>query len=370
MSDPVFLSHPIFQDSGFGAHHPLSIPRQSLVIGLAEALGWLRPAELEPCPLPDVATLARLHDAGYLEALEAAAAAGVASIQARERYNLGTMECPIFPGLWDRARATVGGSIRAAELAWSGRTAFHPAGGTHHGKRSRASGFCYFNDPAFAVLSFLDLGAGRVAYVDLDAHHGDGVEDLFAADGRVLTISIHEEGRWPGTGALDDRRDGRARNMPVPADISDAEYGFLVREAVLPAIARFEPAALVVTCGVDTLAGDPLSRMRLANVTVWDAVDALVGCGRPAVVLGGGGYNPWTLARAWAGVWGRLGGHGTARALPAAAQSLLAPLSVDLIDREDIDPRWLARLDDVRPGGSVRTAIVDLARATRCASSG
>ncbi|HRD74327.1 MAG TPA: acetoin utilization protein AcuC [Hyphomicrobiaceae bacterium] len=368
MPCPAFLSHPIFLASGFGRHHPLSIPRQSLVIGLAEALGWLDRADIEPCPLPDIGVLARLHEPAYLEALETAARAGVASREARERYNLGTMECPIFPGLWDRARATVGGSIRAAELAMSGRTAFHPAGGTHHGMTARASGFCYFNDPAFAVLSFLDLGAARVAYIDIDAHHGDGVEAMFAPDPRVMTLSIHEEGRWPGTGRLGDRARGRAHNMPVPRDISDSEFLYLIDEAVLPLAETFAPGAVVVTCGVDTLAGDPLSGMALSNTAVWDAVDRIACLGRPTVILGGGGYNPWTLARAWTGVWGRLCGEGTAIALPEAARALLAPLSVDLVEPEDIDPRWLSRLEDTPHPGPIRDPIRHIAEKMRAPS--
>src|SRR5690606_37637711 len=123
---------------------------------------------------------------------------------------------PLFPGLFERAATSVGGSILAARLALEGRIAYHPAGGTHHGRPDRASGFCYFNDPAFAILALLEAGLERVLYVDLDAHHGDGVQDAFAADERVHTVSIHEAGRWPGTGAASDTGDGRACNLPVP----------------------------------------------------------------------------------------------------------------------------------------------------------
>ncbi len=144
------------------------------------------------------------------------------------------------------------------------------------GAPNRASGFCYFNDPVFAVLTFLAKGLERVLYVDLDAHHGDGVQDAFADDPRVLTVSIHEEKRWPHSGLVEDRAAGGARNLPVPRGFNDSELDFLMDNAVLPLAREFEPQALVITCGVDGLDGDPLSRLSLSNVGLWRAVEKLV----------------------------------------------------------------------------------------------
>lgn len=354
---PMLLTHPAFMAPAFGAHHPLSIVRQSAVIDLAHALGWLDPAQIETCPLATRDQLAAFHRADYLDALEAAARAGVASADTRAKYNIGTMECPLFPGLWDRARATVGGAIRAAELAFDGHIAFHPAGGTHHGRPERASGFCYFNDPVFAILRLLAGGLPRVLYVDLDAHHGDGVEDAFEADPRVMTISIHEAGRWPGTGALGDRRAGRAVNMPVPRRLNDSEWRLLIDQVVVPRGRAFAPEGVVIECGVDALKGDPLSAMEISNGALWDAVLACVVLSPRTVVLGGGGYNPWTLARGWAGLWGRLHGFAMPADLNAAAHAVLAPLACDLIDDDDIDAAWLTTLADVPNPGSVRDEV-------------
>lgn len=361
----MLLTHEIFTAPAFGTHHPLSIPRHGAVLSLCRALGWLAAAETAECPLPDVDTLVRFHDPGYLAALRDAATAMTASQGVRERYNLGTMECPLFPGLWDRARATVGGAIEAARCALEGRIAFHPAGGTHHGRRDRASGFCYLNDPVFAILTLLDAGLERVLYVDLDAHHGDGVEDAFAGDPRVMTISIHEAGRWPGTGTLEDRRQGRARNLSVPAGFGDSELDFLMREAVLPIACGFAAQAVVVTCGADALAGDPLSRLQLSNVALCDAVEALVALCPRVVVLGGGGYNPWTLARCWTGLWGRLSGRDVEIELPADARALLAGFDCDLVEEADRDPRWLTHLWDKRREGPVRDEIRRIAKIIR-----
>lgn len=353
----VFLTHPIFSTPAFGRHHPLSIPRHSAVVALSKALGWLAPDQTFECALPSVDVLARFHDREYLAALETAARDHHATPQQRTRYNLGTMECPLFDGLWDRARATVGGAIAAAELALAGKLPFHAAGGTHHGRPDRASGFCYLNDPVFAILTLLDSGLDRVLYFDLDAHHGDGVEDAFAADARVMTISVHEAGRWPGTGALHDRREGRARNLAVPRAFNGSELKFLMHEAILPLTARFAPQAIVITCGVDALAGDPLSGLELSNRALCDAVMELVASSPRAVVLGGGGYNPWTLARAWTGLWGRLSGRDVEVELPAAARAILAGLDCDLVQADDHDPSWKTTLWDTSREGPIRDEV-------------
>jgi acetoin utilization protein AcuC len=265
----------------------------------------------------------------------------------------------------DRAATAVGGSILAAELALEGRVVFHPAGGTHHGRPSRASGFCYFNDPVFAIRRLEAAGVERVLYVDLDAHHGDGVQDAFAGDPRVRFVSIHESGRWPYTGAAGDRGQGYACNLPVPRGFNDSELEFLMAEVVLPLAEDFAPEAVVVTCGTDALAGDPLSSMALTNVALWEAVERLVALAAAAVVLGGGGYNPWTLARCWTGLWGRLEGRQIPMVLPEEAQVVLRGLECDLVDDEDMRAEWLTTLADAPSPGPVRDAVRDLARQGR-----
>jgi acetoin utilization protein AcuC len=148
----------------------------------------------------------------------------------------------LFPGVFERAATSVGGSIRAAELALEGRIAYHPAGGTHHGRPDRAAGFCYFNDPVFAILALLKGGLERVLYVDLDAHHGDGVQDAFEDDRGVWTVSIHERGRWPNTGTLADVGAGGCN--PRCRGFNDAELGILLDGLVLPLANSIAPGVL------------------------------------------------------------------------------------------------------------------------------
>lgn len=359
LTTSVFVGSDIYRRAAYGGNHPLAIPRVETVADLAGDLGWLE-GRWRASPIASRDLLTRHHDDAYVAALAKADFEGLVTADMREKHGIGTMENPVFRGVFERASTSVGGSWEAARLAFDGRIAFHPAGGTHHGRRGGASGFCFFNDPVFAVLGFLDAGLDRVLYVDLDAHHGDGVEDAFASDPRVMTVSIHEDGRWPGTGRLDDRREGRARNLPVPRGINDSEWRFVVDRAVLPIAERFAPQAVVVTCGADPLAGDPLSTMALSNLALWEAVEKVVARAPRAVVLGGGGYNPWTLARCWTGLWGRLAGFEIPERLPAVCEARLAALDCDLVDDEDRDPAWFTTLADVPNEGPVRPIFADI----------
>ena len=358
---PLYVGSEVFRRAAFGANHPLKIVRHSAVLDLVRILGWLRDDDFRTPQPATVAQLTKFHDSRYVEALQYADSTGKVDPEIRERYHIGTLENPLFEGLFERAATTVAGSIMSARLALEGHVVFHPSGGTHHGRRDRASGFCYFNDPVFAMRTFLEEGCGRVLYVDLDAHHGDGVEEAFVDESRAMTVSIHEKDRWPYSGAADDRRNGGARNFPVPRNFNDAELHYLVEHAVLPIADRFRPDALVLCCGADSLGGDPLSAMGLSNVALWDTVDRLLEFDLPTVVLGGGGYNPWTVCRYWAGMWGRLTGQEMPATLPPAAVEMLTLMECDLIDDEDVDPAWLTTLVDTPHDGPVRAEIESLA---------
>src|SRR6202012_5730195 len=134
-----------------------------------------------------------------------------------------------------------GGGMLAARLTAGGGIAPCPGGGKHHGGPYRASGFCFLNDPVLGLLTWLDLGLDTIVYLDIDAHHGDGVQDAFHDDPRVFTISIHEAARWPFTGAATDRAGGAARNIPLPAGCNDTEYAYVIDHAVLPLIDQRRP---------------------------------------------------------------------------------------------------------------------------------
>ncbi|WNJ98949.1 acetoin utilization protein AcuC [Thalassospiraceae bacterium LMO-JJ14] len=356
---PFFVGGDIYRRPGFGANHPLAIPRVGLVLEICEAMSWLDENYLDS-PMADDKALLRFHDRDYLEAVKRVAMAGRAEENDRVRYQLGTMENPVFEGLEQRARTTCGGSILAAEKALAGCVAFNPAGGTHHGMPDHAHGFCYFNDPVMAIMTLLDGGAGSIFYLDLDAHHGDGVEAAFLDEPRVVTLSIHERARWPGTGTAHGGRGAGAYNYPVPKGFNDCELAALMSGAVLPMIEELKPDVAVITCGADALAGDPLSGMMLSNVALWDAVTAVTERVPGAVVLGGGGYNPWTVARCWSGLWGRLSGRTPPWPVPEKIKVRFDEIECDLVDEEDIDQAWRERLDDAPNKAPVREEVAAL----------
>lgn len=361
---PLFVGSDIYRNPAFGFNHPLNIVRHAAVLDLLAMLGWLDKACFRESSPASVDQLLQFHDHAYIRALQYANATGSVAHDVRQRYQVGTFENPLFPGLFERASMTVGGSILAAELAAAGHVVFHPTGGTHHGRPDRAAGFCYLNDPVFAIMALLRQGSERIMYLDLDAHHGDGVEDAFYEEPRVTTVSIHEQHRWPFSGTHSHAHAG-AFNFCVPAGFHDSEFDYIMQNAVLPLFDVKATDALVICCGADCLAGDPLSHMKLTNVALWDALDQLIALNVPTVVLGGGGYNPWTVTRYWAGMWGRIAGQEMPESLPPEACEFMRQMECDLIDEEDIKQEWLTTMADSPYPGPIRDEIKSLVRDTR-----
>jgi len=356
---PLFVGSDIYRNPAFGFNHPLNIVRHAAVVDLLIMLGWLSDQNFRKSEAASIDQLVEFHDRAYVRALQYADSTGRAEPDVRERYQVGTFENPLFPGLFERASMTVGGSILAAELAVEGHVVFHPTGGTHHGRPDRAAGFCYLNDPVFAIMTLLRLGSERVLYLDLDAHHGDGVEEAFYEEPRVTTVSIHEKNRWPFSGTHSHGHAG-AFNFSVPTQFNDSEFDYLMQNAVLPIAKARDVDALVICCGADCLAGDPLSHMKLTNVALWDAIEQLIALDKSTIVLGGGGYNPWTVTRYWAGMWGRISGQEIPERLPAEARAFMARMECDLIDEEDIKEQWLTTMADIPYPGTVRDEIRSL----------
>ena len=356
---PFYIGSEIYREPAFGSNHPLNIVRHAAVLDLLNILGWLDEQQFRESRPATVKQLLEFHTRAYVRALQHANLTGKVDPEMRERYQVGTLENPLFPGLFERASMTVGGSILSAELASQGHVVFHPSGGTHHGRADRASGFCYFNDPVFAILTLLKVGRHSVLYIDLDAHHGDGVEDAFLEEERVTTLSIHEAERWPFSGTHSHPEFG-TYNLAVPPQVNDSEFEFLFDNAVMPLIDRVGADALVLCCGADCLAGDPLSKMELSNVALWDAVEKLIDLGLPTVILGGGGYNPWTVTRYWAGMWGRITGQAFPEQLPEAATEYLREMECDLIDEDEVCEHWLTTLADPPRPGPIRDEIRSL----------
>jgi acetoin utilization protein AcuC len=311
-----------------------------------------------------VEQLTRFHDAGYVAALQRAEAAQAVSAEDRERYRIGADGNPVYAEVFRRPATSAGGVMLACRMTLGGGIVHCPGGGTHHGRPDRAAGFCYLNDPALGILAWLDAGLDNIVYLDLDAHHGDGVQDAFANDDRVLTISIHEAGRWPFTGAAEDRAGGAARNLPVPRGFNDSEMAYLMHAAVLKLIAARRPQAIFLQAGADALEEDPLARLSLSNNAYWAAVSAVRDLAPRLVVVGGGGYNPYTVGRCWAGIWAVLNDIVIPPRTNAAAEAVLRALRYNRAAGRHPPEHWFTTLRDAPRDGPVRDEIVRIAELT------
>lgn len=344
------LGHEIYRASSYGHWHPLRIPRVSTVMDLARALGWLPSAQFRRAPRVKPEALHVWHTPEYVQALYRAEIDGHVSDAVRARHNIGTHANPVFGEVWRRPATSAGGSLLAGALLAGGGIVHHPAGGTHHAMPDAAGGFCYLNDPVLSILSLRAAGAQRIAYVDIDAHHADGVEHGLRWDRDCLLISTHEENRWPRTGPLGVS--GSAVNLPLPAGLNDTEFAYLRDRLVLPLVARFEPDAIVLQCGADAVAEDPQSRLSLSNNAHWEMAARLKDMAPRFLVLGGGGYNPWSVGRLWTGIWGVVSGQDIPDRLPPAAEEVLRGLRWDN-HRQGRNPpeHWFTTLRDrPRPG--------------------
>lgn len=362
---PVMISSEIFRASRHASGHPLAIPRVSLTSDLSRALGWLDEAHYLEAQPASVAALLRFHTADYIAAVQRLEATQDAGPEMRSRFNLGVNGNAVYGEVFRRPATACGASLQAARHLRHGGIVYNPAGGTHHGQPGRASGYCIFNDPVLAILELLDQGFERVAYVDWDAHFGDGVQQAFHDEARVRTISIHEAGRWPmarnggaaGFGGLDDRGGGFARNLPVPEGLNDDEFAWLIDEVVAPLLQRFVPQAIVVQSGCDALADDPMTRLSLSNRALWRAVATMMPLAPRLLVLGGGGYNPWAVGRCWAGIWATMNGFTIPGRLSEPAAAVLRGVRWNHRLGRQPPARWMTTLADPPHHGPVRAEI-------------
>jgi acetoin utilization protein AcuC len=293
----------------FGPEHPLRPGRVALTMALAREAGLLERAKVVTPIALSGGDLARVHDLDYLAAVQATSESGLPVFE----YGLSPGDNPPFPGMHEAAALVCGATVAAAAAILGGEAlhTFSPAGGLHHAMPGRASGFCIYNDPAVAIAWMLEQGVERVAYVDVDVHHGDGVQAIFADEPRVLTISVHESGRFlfPGTGFAHEIGEGPARgtiaNLPLPPSTTDDLY-LPAFDAVVPKLVRaFEPDVLVTQLGCDSHYTDPLAHLGLTTRAYAELAGRLHDLAHTVtkgrwLATGGGGYQ-WAsvVPRAW-----------------------------------------------------------------------
>jgi acetoin utilization protein AcuC len=316
---------PELADYDLGPEHPLKPERFTLAVALMEAYGLLAPPEESADDRLDViapamateSELLLVHDRDYIDAVREAS--GNPNIFFGPRRGLGTMDTPTFPGMHEASALVAGATIRAADEVLGGARsrAFSVAGGLHHAHRDRAAGFCVYNDAAIGIAHALQRDPDlRILYVDIDAHHGDGVQEAFYSEPGVLTISVHETGLalYPGTGFVNERGEGAgagfAANIPLPPYATDACYRLVFDEAIYPLARTFRPDLVFAQFGADAHHDDPLTTLGLTLAghawlvrSITEMADEL--CRGRIVAMGGGGYawenvvpRAWTLAAA------------------------------------------------------------------------
>jgi len=299
-----------FGDFSYGKDHPFSPARTVAALATIRQNGnldepWMR--VVEPVPVSPEA-LAKSHSAEYLDVLRRANDGRWDDRYVR--FGLGTEECPIFEGLFDYVLLYASATVTAANLVIeeNADVVFNPLGGFHHAGRASAEGFCYVNDVVVAINMFLARGE-RVAYVDIDAHHGNGVQDAYYGDDRVLVVSTHESGRtlypWSGFESEIGENAGRGYtvNVPLPQGTDDELFGAVMDRIVTPAVRRFAPAVVVATIGADTHRNDPLANLSLTNNGMVEAMTRIRSYGPHLLLLGGGGYDLDTTTAAWCRMW-------------------------------------------------------------------
>lgn len=295
----------------FGPQHPLAPVRVELTMALSRQLGVFDAPGVSFTPVEpaDDALLELVHDPGYIAAVKRAGS----TLEPEDAYFLGTPDNPVFPNMHEASALISGASVAAARAVWTGE-AEHGAnisGGLHHAMPKNAWGFCVYNDAAVAIAWLLEQGAKRVAYVDVDVHHGDGVQEMFYDDPRVLTISLHESPLtlFPGTGRPEEiggpRAEGYSANVALPAGTDDALWLRAFHAVVPPLLREFQPEVLVTQQGCDTHTLDPLANLVLSldgQRRTYAALHELAQetAGGRWVLLGGGGYElVQVVPRAW-----------------------------------------------------------------------
>jgi acetoin utilization protein AcuC len=359
----------------FGPGHPFDPVRIRLAMALARALGVLSsPAVnmISPSPATD-SEIETVHDPQYVAVVRHVGRALVPAL----RFGLGTDDDPVFEGMHEAAALVVGATLAAARSVWSGATAHavSVAGGHHHAMRANASGFCIYNDPAVAIKWLLSAGAERVAYVDLDVHHGDGVQAAFYDNPRVLTISLHEHPAtlFPGTGMPDETGTGDgagyAVNVALPAGTDDAGWLRALDAVALPLLRSFKPTVLVSQHGCDSHRLDPLAHLSLsvdgqrrAQLIMHELAHEL--CDGRWIATGGGGYAlVQVVPRTWTHLLAVAAGAplDPEMATPAQWRELARSLTGETAPptmTDGVPPRYVSFASGMDPDDAVDRAIM------------
>lgn len=345
------------EDCPFSTARAARTRRTLMSMGL---LGGANHREVAPDPA-DRDMLLRFHTERYLDVIQAAERGHLD--EEGLFMGLGTAETPVFVGMFEYSSLACGASILAADLLLADEVdvAFNPSGGLHHAHPTTAGGFCYLNDVVLACMRLTDAGK-RVLFLDIDAHHCDGVQDAFYDRSDVMTISMHESGKtlYPGTGFENEigvgAGEGYCVNIPLPGGTYDDVFVKAFRVIAIPLIEAYDPDVIVMELGMDCLSGDPMTHLDLTNNAYMKVIERVLQLGRPILAVGGGGYHIANTARGWALAWSVMCGEQTDK------DDLSVGLGGVMIETAD----WLGGLRDraLIPDAEARTTVSPIIAAT------
>lgn len=360
----AFIYSPSLLNYRFSDTHPFNPLRLRITVELLREAGLLDDEDIVEPRAASIGELELVHSGEFLQAVQGASE-GISTKQNLIRYELGTEDVPVFKGMHEASALIVGGTLTAAELVMENKVkhAVNIAGGLHHAQPSKAAGFCVYNDAAVAIAWIRKQYKARVLYIDTDAHHADGVQNVFYDDSDVMVISMHESGSYlfPGTGSIHEQGDGEGFgttvNIPMEPFTEDDSWISAFKSVVIPQARMFVPDIIISQNGCDGHFLDPLTHLALTMrsyqeipALIYDLAEQL--CDGRLVFVGGGGYSFWQVVpRAWAFLWTTVSGRNPGTSLPESWIVQGQQESGEVLPRSYSDPvdlvPQIARTDEI-----------------------
>ena len=294
----AFLYNNIFRGSDYGKKHPVTINRISNVFDLAKLIKFKKVVYYKS-NMASVNDLCMFHEKEYVELLKKTEQSQSITALNSKKYNLGTVSNPIFKEMFRRHAAATGSLLMAADLIKDNKynLIFSPGSGAHHAQKQKASGFCYLNDIATCIIYLKKVGMKKILYFDMDAHYGDGVVEHFKNYDDVFTISLHQKDLWPKNGAY--VYNNRVINLPLEHGCDDKSIKYIFKKKIEKKINDFNPQITLLQMGADCLEDDHMSKLNFTNNAMSYVIKKFKKTSKNIILMGGGGYNPWTTLRAW-----------------------------------------------------------------------
>ena len=297
----AFIYNDIFRNSNYGQKHPVTVNRVTNVYDLSKILGFENKVDYFYNEIASDEQLCTFHNKDYINILKLTEQSQCINKEDSLKYNLGTFSNPIFKEMFRRHASAAGALLLATKLIKSKYNyIFSPGSGAHHARQNKASGFCYINDIAICIKRLKTEGYTKILYYDMDAHYGDGVVEYFRKDTQVMTISIHQHNLWPRNKKFEFNKDYKIVNIPLREKFSDENFINLLKEDFFyPNIIKFDPEVILMQMGADCLKEDKFSDLNLSNNSMMYIIKKMKDLNSKIIVMGGGGYNPWVILRAW-----------------------------------------------------------------------